>query len=133
MAHRMKAVSMLRPRLKLGKSTQIDALAGYIEGRTGINKGNVYNVLFELQETIIHHNRKGLPVKFPGLGIFTPAITLDGTINTKFRQHSELRRRMDERKLYQAEIMLYDNIGKSVDELITIWNTENPDDQVIVP
>lgn len=130
MAHKLKAVAALRPKLKRNKAVDIDTLAGFIEGRTGINRGNVYNLLFELQEAIVYHNKKGLSVRFPGLGMFVPQIALEGNIKARFRQNSELSKKMGTNREYEGEIFNSDNIGKTFDELIALWNEENPTDPV---
>lgn len=133
MAHRLKAISVMRPRLKLTKVVGIKDSSAFIAGRTTINKGTVMNVLAELQETIGHFNKLGMAVRFDGIGVFSPSIKLDGDITVQFRQNRDLRDLLGNHLKYEKEIVNRDNVGKSPNDLITLWNDENPSDPVVIP
>lgn len=130
MAHKLKAINALRPRLQRGKPARINAMAKFIEGRTSITRGTVRNVLDELQMTILHFNRMGRSVSMPGIGTFAPHIGLDGTITTSIFLNSELREGLGTSKGYEGHIVNSDNIGITVDEIVTLWNEQNPTDPV---
>lgn len=90
MAHRLKAISLMGPRLLHSSSIKIDEISEFIEGRTGIQRSSIKSALDELQATILFFNKLGKAVVLPGLGTFTPFINLEGEINSKFRQNKEL-------------------------------------------
>jgi len=130
MAHRLKAISLMGPRLKHSTSIKINEISEFIEGRTGIQRSSIKSALDELQATIIFFNKLGKAVVLPGLGTFTPHITLEGVVNTKFRQNKELSAKLGTDEQYLEDIINRDNIGKTPDELVTLWNEENPTDPV---
>lgn len=130
MAHKLKAISLTRPRLKRSTAIRINEISEFIEGRTGIQRSSIKSALDELQATIIFFNKMGKAVVLPGLGTFTPHITLDGVINSKFRQNKELSTKLGTDEQYLEEIVNRDNVGKTPDELVTLWNEENPTDPV---
>lgn len=133
MAHKMKAISLTRPRLKLTKRVGINDVSAYIASRASLNKGTVMNVLSELQATIAHFTHLGMAVKFEGIGVFSPMITLYGDLKIILRQDRELRDLLGNYLRYEKEIVNRDNVGKTPDELIALWNEENPTDPVDIP
>lgn len=133
MAHRIVAINSLRPRLKLTEPVGINEMAGFIAGRTSINRGTVWNALDELQASIIHFNKLGMAVTLQGIGVFSPKIGLDGNITIQFRQNKELKNGMETHEEYVKTILNKDNVGKTPDELIALWNEQNPTDPVEDP
>ena len=59
--------------------------------RTGLKKGEVMMVLQEQSEVITHFGRNGTPVKFPGVGIFSPSIDCNGELSVNFRADTALK------------------------------------------
>ncbi len=75
-------------------------------------------------------HRDGQAVKIEGLGTFTPTIRVDGRLDSVFRPDPEMLQKLnDPTKLY-AKILNKSNIGKSADELVSLWNAEHPDNPV---
>ena len=72
MASRIQAINEYRPRIKLGKRADIDDLVDMISARTGLNEGDVRQVLLELRDAVVFFNLRAQPVKLEGLGIYTP-------------------------------------------------------------
>ena len=131
MAIRLVAINLLRPRLKLTEAVGINEMAGLIAGRTSINRGTVKNILDELQASIIHFNKLGMAVNMQGIGLFSPKIALNGDITVQFRQNKELRNSMETHLEYVKTIINRDSVGKTPDELVALWNEENPSDPVV--
>ena len=71
MASHMNALAAYRPRIELGPLVQTPDLSLYIARGTALNRGEIGNVLDELNEAIIFYARQGIPVKINGLGVFT--------------------------------------------------------------
>jgi hypothetical protein len=64
------------------------------------------------------------------LGSYLPNIRLDGTLDVQHRLDWGLRRDLNRGK-FQGRILNRRNIGKTLDELVALWNAAHPDDPVI--
>ena len=130
MASRLKAVNTYRPRILRGNTVQKDELLRYVADRTGLNEGTVDLVLSELRDAIIFFGRAGRGVKIEGIGVYLPNVKLDGSFKLEYRLASELKDGLNTPGTFSGTIENKDNIGKSTDELVALWNTEHPDDPV---
>lgn len=131
MAHKMRAINAVRPRLKLGRTVSMKKLEKRICSRTTFNEGLVNNVLMELKNAVIDFFQEGRSVKLEGLGIYMPQIGIDGEFYISHRLDSELRKRLNDQGWFEGELLNKDMIGKTVDELIQRWDEENPTDPVV--
>ena len=129
MANKIKAIGAYRPRIKLGKTVQMEEFVEYISTRTGLNEGEINNVFHEARDGIVFFNLMGRAVKLEGLGTFTPKIGLDGILDVAHRVARRLKKRLNS-GTFRGEIINRDMIGKTSDELVTRWNEEHPDDPV---
>jgi hypothetical protein len=130
MAKRIQAVSAYRPKLEKVRTVSTIELSEYIAGRTGLNRGEISNVLSEMNEAIIFFNRQGISVKLDGLGTFWPTIQLDGMLRTNLRKDVSFVKALNVVGAFSGDIINRRNIGKSMDDLVTMWNEEHPDDPV---
>jgi hypothetical protein len=131
MAEKLKAINLLRPKLKLGRMFSMDQVAPYVADRTGLNRGVILNVLNEFCDTLIFFALDGRTVKLDGLGRFSPKIGLDGTISISARLDNRMQKRLNDEGLFKGEIQNRDNIGKTPDELVALWNEIHPEDPVV--
>ncbi len=130
MASRITAINTYRPRIELGRSADIDNLVDMIAARTGLNEGDVRQVLLELRDAVIFFNRRGESVKLEGLGIYTPSIKLDGTLTVGHRADNDITKALNIPGEFEGHIKNRENIGKTSDDLIAMWNEDHPDDPV---
>ena len=130
MASRIEAINAYRPKIKLGKRAEMDDLVDFIARSTGLNESGVRQVLLELRDTVLFFNLRGQPVKLEGLGIYTPSIQLDGNYKVGHRADMKLKKGFNAPGKFQGEIQNRENIGKTSDELVAMWNEEHPDDPV---
>lgn len=130
MATLIQAVASYGPRVELQRTIQTRQLAGYIQGRTSLNRGEVENVLSELNEAIIFFARQGAPVKLGGVGIFTPIVSLTGALGIGFRLDNDIDGMLNVENLFTGIVKNRENIGKSSDELKAMWNEEHPEDLI---
>ncbi len=128
MASRIKAISAYRPKIVLGKRVDMEELVSFIARSTGLNESGVQQVLLELRDTVVFFAASGRPVKLEGLGIYTPSINLDGTIKIGHRADNVLKDRLNAE--FHGEVVNRENIGKTSDELVAMWNEEHSDDPV---
>jgi hypothetical protein len=130
MANRLKAINSYRPHLELGNTVQNDELVRYIADRTNLNKSMVALVLGQLSDAVIFFNTTGRGVKFEGLGSYLPGIDLDGTFNVENRLDSAIKKGLNAPGVFTGTLVNRENIGKTADELVALWNTAHPEDPV---
>ena len=108
----------------------MDELVDLIASRTGLNEGEVTQVLLEMRDAVIFSNLQGRTVKLEGLGAYTPTIQLDGDFGVDHRADKEIKNSLNTPGEFRGEIENRSNIGKTSDELVAMWNEEHPDDPV---
>ena len=130
MASRIKAINAYRPKIDLSPTVQLRALVAYIADRTGLNEGEVRIVLEELSDAITFFNRQGQGVKLEKLGTYLPKIDLSGTFGVSHRLDREIKNALNTPGSFTGDIINRENIGKSSDDLVVMWNADHPDDPV---
>lgn len=130
MASRIQAINAYRPRIKLGRTVGTEDLVDFIARSTGLNESGVRQVLLELRDATIFFNSQGQGVKLEGLGTYSPSIDLNGTIKIGHRADSSLKNALNAQGAFKGTIENRDAIGKTSDELVAQWNTDNPSDPV---
>ena len=104
--------------------------ARYLADRTSLNEGSVEPTIKELRDAILFFNRAGRAVKIEGLGTYTPGIDLEGTFDIQYRLDTDLKGGLNARNTFSGTIRYRENIGKSADDLIAMWNQAPLDDPV---
>ena len=130
MASRIAAINAYRPKVVLRPSVGMKELVEYIADRTGLNKGEIQIVLSELSATVQFFNKQGQGVKLPGLGTYLPKIDTQGKFSISHRLDREISNVLNAPGAFTGEIANRENIGKSGDELVALWNEAHPDDPV---
>jgi hypothetical protein len=132
MASRIKAIGAYRPRIELGNTAQKAELVRQVARSTNLTEGVLDLAIKELRDTIIEMNRAGRPVKIEGLGTWTPNIGLDGVFDIQYRADTALNNALNTGGTFSGTIKFRENIGKTSEELVAMWNQEHPDDLVNV-
>ena len=132
MAQLFRAVKAYGPRLELGETAQIDDLVQYMSQRTGLNRGEVYMVLYETHDALLHFHRRGRPVKLPGIGTFTPVMNRQGTIHIRFRPVVELKREINNLFDYFGTILNKGRMKWTDEEYKQQWDADHPDDPLVI-
>lgn len=130
MADRIQAINAYRPRLILGRRAGTEELVAFISRSTGLNESGVQQVLLEMRDAVIFFNQQGRAVQLEGLGTYSPSIDLEGTFKVNHRADKALTNALNAPGSYLGEIANRENIGKTSDELVEMWNTDHPDDPV---
>ncbi|MCX6068980.1 MAG: hypothetical protein NT121_25075 [Chloroflexi bacterium] len=132
MANLLQALNSYGPKLELKTTAQLNRVAEWMVMRTGLNKSEVMMMLVEMSEALLNFNKDGVPVKLPGICTFTPTIGRDGVFNISFRAVVELKKRMNDRNLYQGEINNRPHIGIANEELKELWDADHPNDPLTI-
>ena len=131
MAPRIKAVNAYRPKIEQGNTVQKPELIRAVSRATSLVEGSVDQAIKEVRDQLIEFCRAGRAVKVDGLGTFTPTIDLEGKFAISFRADPALNYGMNMPGTFSGTILNRSNIGKTSDDLVSMWNTEYPDDQVV--
>jgi nucleoid DNA-binding protein len=132
MAQLFRAVKAYGPRLELSETAQIDDLVMYMTQRTSLNRSEVYMVLYEIHEALLHFNRRGQPVKLPGIGTFTPVMDRHGTIRIRFRPVVELKKGINNLYAYWGKIVNKRRMKWTDADYKQQWDADHPDDPLAV-
>jgi len=131
MAPRIKAINAYRPKIEQGNTVQKPELIRAVSRATSLVEGSVDQAIKEVRDQLIEFCRAGRAVKVDGLGTFTPTIDLEGKFAISFRADPALNYGMNMPGTFSGTILNRSNIGKTSDDLVSMWNTEYPDDQVV--
>ena len=130
MASRIKVIGVYRPRIELGNTVQKPELMRAVSRATGLVEGTTDHAIKEFRDHIIEYCRAGRSVKVEGLGTWTPNISLDGTLDIQYRADTALVNGLNVPGTFTGRIINRENIGKTANELVEIWNSKYPDDLV---
>jgi hypothetical protein len=130
MASKIKAIGALRPRIEQGKTAQKPDLLRAASRATGLVEGTLDLSIREMRDQIIEFCRAGRAVKIDGLGTWTPNLRLDGSLDIQYRADNALVNGLNLPGVFSGKILNSDNIGKSADELVAMWNNDHPEDPV---
>ncbi|MCX6584409.1 MAG: hypothetical protein NT166_29925 [Candidatus Aminicenantes bacterium] len=130
MAQLIHALKAYAPRLKISSRASMNQVVNFITGRTGLNRGTISMVLYELQDTLLYFHLTGRSVKLDGLGCYTPFIDTKGNIDVTNRLPAEFKAALNKPHAYEGDIINRDMIGKTSQEIIARWNEEHPDDKI---
>jgi len=133
MAILLQAVTRYGPKLEKLGTVGVEDIAESIARRTGLNISEIMMMIQEMSEGILEFNRDGRPVRFPGVGIFTPSIKLDGEMVIRFRADSALKRKMNTHNFFRGGIKNSENIGADNARLKELWDAEFPADPLEIP
>jgi hypothetical protein len=129
MAKRIQAITSYRPRINLGDAARVERFMELITNRTTLSSGVVKNVQEAEVETLIGLLLEGRPVH-TGAAIYTPSIDLDGDLEIKVRVDKRILSALNSPGAFRGRITNAENIGKSSDDLVALWNEAHPDDLV---
>ena len=129
MAKQIQAITAYRPRIELGDPATTERFLELVTQRTTLSTGVVKNVQESEVETLIGLLLEGRPVH-TGVAIYTPSIDVDGDIEIKVKPDKRIVAALNAQGALKGKITNADNIGKSADDLVALWNEEHPDDPV---
>ena len=132
MAHKIQAINVYRPRIEQGNTVQKPELVRELSHATSLVKGVVSLTMSELKFRLIGYLRAGRAVKVDGLGTWTPTIALDGTISIQYRPEMSFSYELNQPGVFTGPILNRDNIGKTSEDLIALWNAAHPEDPVLL-
>lgn len=129
MVSRISIINHYRPQIEYGETADWREVAEFLEARTTLSKTDIIATLTGLQDAVLHFNSQGRGVNLEGLGTYLPNINYQGEIDAAHRLDRRLKRRLNNGS-FSGKIRNKKNIGKTVEEVVALWNAEHPDDPV---
>ena len=130
MAEKITAINSERPKIKLGQRATLKEIVEIIADKNVLSEGQVLLALKEFRDVIVYLCKVGRAASVEGLGTYSPTIGLDGTYKVSHRLHREIKDELNKPNTFKGTVVNKENIGKTPDELIALWNEAHPDDQV---
>ena len=130
MASPISALNHYRPQIEYGETAGWREVAEFLEARTTLSKTDIIATLTGLQDAVLHFNLQGRGVKLEGLGTYLPNINYQGEIDAAHRLDRRLKRQLNDGS-FSGKIRNKKNIGKTVEQVVAMWNAEHPDDPVL--
>ena len=126
---RITAINMLRPRTLTSTMVDMKTLASYVATRANMSVSDVSHALEELHNAVLFFCALGHSVKLEGLGVYRPDVELDGTKTIHYRIDRDLIKNINI-GTFAAKVENAENMGKTPDELVTLWNEIHPEEPV---
>ena len=127
MASRISALNHYRPQIECGDTADWREVADYIAEHTDLGKADIIRVLLELQAAVVYFLLRGRGVKLEGLGTYLPNINYQGVFDVAHRLDHYLKKALNRKGSFRGRIRNKKNIGKTADEVYTLWNNEHPE------
>ena len=132
MAHKIQAINVYRPRIEQGNTVQKAELIRELSHATSLVEGVVSLTMTELKFRLIGYLRAGRAVKVDGIGIWTPTISLDGKLSIMYRPDLAFDYELNQPGQFTGSIANRENIGKTSEELIAMWNEAHSEDPILL-
>ena len=129
MASKIQAINAYRPRIVHSDTAGEDRYMELVTQRTTLSKGVVRNVQESRIETLTGLLLEGRRVRTGGSTYYL-SIGLDGTYSVKVQANKDITNAANQKGAFRGRIANAENIGKTSDELVEMWNEEHPDDLV---
>ena len=129
MAKLIQAYSKYCPKIDLGEPADPRRYMELITQRTTLSAGVVKNVQESEVETLIGLLKEGRSVH-TGIAIFRPTIDAQGNLSVNVRVDKRITAALNVPGAFTGKVANNANIGKSTDEIVQLWNQDNPDNPI---
>jgi hypothetical protein len=125
----LQAVVAYGPKIDLMTAAGPKRFMELLTRSTTLSAGVVKNVQESEVETLISLLQEGRPVH-TGIAIFTPSIDLEGNLNINVRVDKRMLAALNAPGAFGGRIKNSENIGKTSQDLVEMWNEAYPEDPV---
>jgi hypothetical protein len=129
MATRIQAINAYCPRIVHTDTAGEERYIELVSQRTTLSPGVIKNVQESRRETLIGLLLDGRRVRTGG-ATYSLSIDLKGKLSVNVQADSRITRAANQKKAFRGRIANAENIGKTSDELVEMWNEAHPDDPV---
>lgn len=128
MAKKIQAWRAYGPRIDKGDVVTEQEFIEHVTSGTNQSKGSILAVLSEQDVQIESALRAGRIIRLPNGMRLEPVGTKDGWVEIHVRVSAEMANRVN--ATFRGKWINAENIGKSEAEIMTLWNTEHPEDLI---
>ncbi len=128
MAKKIQAWATYGPKIQLGEPMTPEEIIENIVAATNQSKGSVLAVLAELDVQTESGLKAGRIVQLPNGTHFEPIGKKDGSVNIGVRVNPDLDREVNAG--FRGKWLNSENVNKTEDEMIALWNKDHPDDLI---
>jgi hypothetical protein len=129
MAQLIQAFSKYCPKIDLMEAADPKRFMELITQRTTLSAGVVKNVQESEVETLIGLLKEGRSVH-TGVAIFRPTIDAQGNLSVSVRVNKRITGALNVPGAFTGKVNNSANIGKSTEEIVYMWNQDNPTDMI---
>ena len=130
MAKLIQAYATYGPRIDLLKAADPDEFMEMITEGSTLSEGVVKNMQESEVKTLIKMLKRGQPVH-TGVAIFTPTIDSQGKLSVNVRVDKRILAKLNLPGAFKGEVTNSENLGKTTDEFVQMWNQDHPGDVII--
>ena len=130
MAQLIQAFSKYCPKIDLMEAANPRRYMELITQRTTLSPGVVKNVQESEVETLIDLLQEGRSVH-TGIAVFRPTIDAQGNLSVSVRVDKRIIGALNVPGAFTGKVNNNANIGKTTEEIVSMWNEEHPDDMII--
>lgn len=131
MAKLIQAYASYGPRVDLLKAADPDEFMEMITEGSTLSEGVVKNVQESEVKTLIKMLKRGQPVH-TGVAIFTPTVDSQGKLSVNVRVDKRILAKLNLPGAFKGEFTNPENIGKTTEEIVQMWNEAHPDDIIVL-
>ena len=128
MAKKIQMWRIIGPRLATTDPVEAEEVIDLLVATTNQTRGSLLAILSELDVILERSLKAGRKVKFPNGTTYRPVGKKDGSISIKTRFSGRMSRSINTGQ--NAKWVNAENIGKTEEEMIVIWNELHPDDLI---
>ncbi len=128
MAHKVQAFATYGPRIKSGSPMEAEEFIEQLVVSTNQSRGSLVAMLAEMESISEGALKSGRIVRLPNGMTLRPVMKRDGHIEIAVRVNRDLTRRVNAG--FRGKVINSENIGKSDDEIVEIWDKNHPDNQI---
>lgn len=131
MTAKIVAVNQLRPRIVSQETVDLEQAAQRISKNTTFNVEEIYGMLRLYTREMVAALQCGATVKIDGLVSISPNMKVGGEVDLSLRADRGAIAGLNNPQLWTAaRVSNHENLSKSTDDLVALWNEKHPEDPV---
>ena len=123
-------ITKLRPKVKRGRTVDLDNLADEIATQSGFDRGDARDFAFKFAQSLVGHLKLGDYVKMGDVGSFSVSCDKDQNLRVNYRTSKQIKDELD--RDFQGEFINAGNVGLDEEGYAQRWLELHPEDTVIM-
>lgn len=123
-------ISKLRPRVKRGRTIELDDIADNIAVQSGFDRGDARDMAYKMAREMINQLMLGNFVKLGEIGGFSVSCNKDKELKLSYRPSVEVKNALLTQ--FKGEFINGAYAGLDMERMASAWLAEHPEDTVIM-